>query len=305
MLKKQKPHPLRNSIGFDLLEAITNCFYLVEFIPKQVTNFLVIDAIILFMLSAWCVIWYYYIFLKISKGYSHILLAMASIISYIFSSILYLPSLGVLLSSLKIEDDENGTQYPAIDNSIKYLSTEHIPTFIISIPAIILLVTGSTLYKIFAFNPSLSFTESSACLSPFPAIIFHFVRTGLVLISVFGSYIHSQAFISIIVMMIMISYYWYRFNAIDIYNTERNFWALSIISLGVWISVINVVGCYFSDKFSGAGIGGILFGGVIVISFVFSEHQGKIFDLITKTTNETDKIKLCVAMVSLIKYENK
>jgi len=27
--------------------------------------------------------------------------------------------------------------------------------------------------------------------------------------------------------------------------------------------------------------------------------------LITKTTNETDKIKLCVAMVSLIKYENK
>jgi len=255
--------------------------------------------LILSILLIWLILWLLYLDRKFNKYNVNFFLYPACAISYTFTVILYIPALGVLLTALKTYEG-NGKTYSAAVPNLEYFNENHIYMFSLSIPSIILLILGSTIYRIFAFNPSLSFTEHSACLSSFPYIIFHIVRTLLLIICVFGAFINSREFITLFVTIILFAYYCYRFNAIDIYNKKKNNCMIAILALSLWISILNFVGCYFETNFSAAIISGILFGGIIMLMFTFSERIDNLCQTLIYSNNDHDKIKSCTAMGRLV-----
>ncbi|MDR3547525.1 MAG: hypothetical protein P4M11_04500 [Candidatus Pacebacteria bacterium] len=49
-----------------------------------------------------------------------------------------------------------------------------------------MLTVQTGFFKAFVFNPQLRFDDPTACFSPIPALAFHVVRSGILLIQVYS-----------------------------------------------------------------------------------------------------------------------
>jgi len=220
------------------------------------------------------------------------------LISYLLSTILYIPALRILLIGLRCEQIDNELRSSA-DLSEKCLSGTHLTSFCLNIPATLLFIIGTSLYKTFVFNPKLTFNENTACVRPYPEITRHIMRSVLLLFEIFGIFIDNNTLISGCVLILNIAFFVYVYKNNWMYNELRKVWEITLMALSSWIAALNFIQIYSNPEFSAAILTGFIGNGFILTLCIIYYRDDSVISAVMSKNNEWQAIQSCIFVLKL------
>ena len=290
---------MEESVAYYIMKRATQYLTFFQFVPLQMDFYINMASGILCTTILCGLTYMLYSFSYLPKGVSSIAVVVGFGVSFSLSTLLYIPLLGTLLLGIKC-NYEAGSYVASIDASSGCMNGSHLMLFFICLFAILALSVIVGLYKAFIFNPSLSFEDPSACLSPNPSITFHFVRTLLLLLTVYGSLFAMKNAMAILNVIIQISFFLYRFKAIGVYYEQFDKFSIVVSAFASWIAVMNVFVCYLGDiKFAASVIGGIFECGAGVIVLVLLLRKGELFKTVESDESDRSKVSSCISRIRI------
>ena len=243
-------------------------------------------------------IWILYVFRKLPKRLETLLEYVGFTTAFILSSIFYVPALGFSILGASCEYVDKRLVF-SMDHSVECMKDSHLGIFLLSVSSMLVLCTITMTYKIYIFNPSLNFDDPTACLDSTPSVIFHVVRSLLLLVEIHCSLLVSAEITSASLAIILILFFWYRFDALELYHKRLNDRCIVISALAAWIAVLHFLALLLDEDINGPFVGGVYMCGIgiIILTITFLDETTQ--KTIAKSSSDLGKILSCLATVRL------
>ena len=285
------------------MQRVTQYLTLFHFVPHDAISYINVQVAILGASLICGLMYLFYGFINLPKKMTPLLVWICFAISFNLSTILYVPALGMLLLGIKC--NYAGTSYvSSVDPSYNCLEGTHLMIVFISIAGITALCTIASFYKAFIFNPTLTFDDPAACLTPASSLSFHAVRSILILIIVYGPLFEFEEVPAIITLVVLAGYLIYRINLIGYYYQPLNKFCIVVAAVAVWISGLNAFVDCLKPDFSAAVIGGIYECGAGIIALSLILHKKDVFQATEPDSSDTGQIQSCMYKIRICMVKN-